>query len=92
MIDKNKHKKQCTNCKSFKFYYEERLLENGTKLYPLICVVCGQQLITDKAIMITKDKLKDAVIKAFDKYPIPTTLGCTKAMMIATKAIDDVFE
>jgi hypothetical protein len=38
--------------------------------------------------MITKDKLKDAVIKAFDKYPIPTTLGCTRAMMIATKAID----
>lgn len=42
--------------------------------------------------MITKDKLKDAVIKAFDKYPIPTTLGCTRAMMIATKAIDEVGE
>lgn len=42
--------------------------------------------------MITKEKIRIAVIKAFDKYPIPTTLGCTRAMMIATKAIDSVDE
>ncbi len=34
------------------------------------------------------NECREAVAKAFDKYPILATIGCTKAMTVATEAID----
>ena len=45
--------------------------------------------IMEDAWNASQKRCLEDVIKAFDKFPIPTKLGCTKAMMIATKAIEN---